>query len=69
MPIAHGMGGPVAENMKSIDEFIQRLCREAMQQKAETKKAHQPGDTEEEEETLLEDLVKLTDGAPSLLLT
>ena len=50
----------VAGHMKSIDELIGRLCREAMQRKSDIEKAGKLDD--EEEETLLEHLVKLTDG-------
>lgn len=56
-------------HMKTINEFIEPLCREALKQKAEKLQVNSgagadgKGDDLDEDETLLEHLVKLTDGA------
>ena len=61
-PLWEFWGDKVEEHMKSINELIGRLCREAMQRKAENVKAGLASDPEKDGETLLEHLVNLTDG-------
>lgn len=70
-PLFEFWGDRARAHMRTIDEFIEPLCREALRRKAEKRAegtggmdGEREGEKEvSEEETLLEHLVKLTDGA------